>query len=68
MVEKISRPESYPLLGSHRLEFDYRFGVNITNLYYDIEDSIQSYLKLLAESSDLQDNFTTALAEIFRIC
>jgi hypothetical protein len=67
MVEKLSRPESYPLLGSYRLEFDHRFGVSITVLYYDIRDSVEKYIQALANSPDLQDKFEIAIAQVFAL-
>jgi hypothetical protein len=67
LIEQLPQVESYPLFGSHQLKFDHRFGVSITNLCYDIENSVREYLKLLANSPDLRDKFTTAIAQIFRI-
>ena len=62
---KLSTPESYPLFGPHKLEFEYRFVVSISVLYWDIQQSVQKYLDLLEKSPDLQTKFTTAIAQIF---
>jgi hypothetical protein len=62
---KLDTPESYPLFGTHRLGFDYKFVVSISVLYWDIADSVQKYLGLLEKSPDLQHKFATAIGHVF---
>jgi hypothetical protein len=67
MLERLPKRESWPLFGAQKLEFDYRFGVSLMALFWDIDASIGKYLDALRESQSLQVKFETAIAQIFEL-
>jgi len=67
MLEPVIPRQSILVFGTHRLEYDYKFTININALYYDIQMSIDPYLNALSDSATLQERFQKAMAQIFEL-